>query len=105
MKALQANYPSLTLQKALIPEEYDAGKLYDALATLITQLRRMQGNIAQIVTFNQVKESSGASQPTPAEGGMYVWEDTGATTGQPTHYLVYNLSGTVVTFASVEVAS
>lgn len=104
MKSLQANYPVLTFQKALIPEEYDAAKVYDAIATLITQLRHMQGNIASIVSFNQVKESSGASQPTPQDGEMYIWEDTGATTGQSTHYLVYNLDGTTVTFASVEVA-
>ena len=103
MKSLQANYPSLTFQKALIPDEYDSDKIYAAIQNLVTQLRRLQGNVASIVTFNEVKESTGTSIPTVRSGEMYIWNDTSATSGQPTHYLVYNLGGTTVTFASVEV--
>ena len=105
MRPLQANYPSLTFQKALVPDEYESDKLYDAIQNLVTQLRRMQGNIASVVSFNAAKESTGITQPSPNEGELYIWNDTGATTGQPTHYLVYNMLGTTITFASEEVAS
>ncbi len=105
MRALQANYPALTIQKELIPDEYDASKLYDALQNIVIQLRRMQGNIASIVTFNEVKEFTGDAITTVESGQMYIWNDSDAASGQPTHYLVYNLGGTTVRFASVEVAS
>ena len=104
MKQIDANYPSLNFQKALIPEQYDANKLFDSISNLVTQIKRMQQVVAIALTFNAAKEHSGTTAPTPEQGEMYIWEDTGATTGQPTHYIVYNFGGTVVTFASVEVA-
>lgn len=65
-------------------------------------VERLHREMAEAVNANDVTLTSSATQPTPVSGQLLVWEDTGATPGQSTHYLVYNDGTSVVTFASVE---
>ena len=46
-----------------------------------------------------------ADKPTPDEGEVLLWKDTGAGSGDPTHYIVWRFRGEVITFASEETVS
>lgn len=70
---------------------------------LLDVLENLRLSLVNTINFNAVTEISQAAQPTPEIGAMMVWKDTDAISTQPTHYLVYNMEGTVVTFASVQV--
>lgn len=73
------------------------------LRAILRIIRREKVAVAEAVNFNSIQKVSQDAQPTPAEDRMMVWEDTDATSTNPTHYLVVNFGGTVVTFASEEV--
>ena len=72
------------------------------LVNLLTSLRDY---IASVVDYNAVLYLSQNGTPSTSavlDGQMLVWKDADATMGNPTHFLVYNDGGTIVTFASVE---
>lgn len=58
--------------------------------------------VSNAINTNAFTFVSQAAQPTVPSGEVYVWEDSDAGSGQPTHYLVINHDGTTVTFASEE---
>lgn len=70
---------------------------------LLDVLENLRLSLVNTINFNAVTEVSQNDQPTPEVGAMMIWEDADATSTNPTHYLVYNMGGTVVTFASVQV--
>ncbi len=74
------------------------------LQNVVRAIEDLRKLLITVINFNAITLTSSGSQPTPAEGAMLMWEDTGATTGQPTHYIVATFGGNTVTFASEEVA-
>ena len=75
------------------------------LKMLIRKLNDAYGEIATIVNANAIEFVEQDAQPTPSKGRLYVWKDTDAGGGNPTHYLVYtDKNGDTVTFASEETA-
>ena len=71
---------------------------------LLVQLDEMLDDITEVVNFNSWPYVSQATAPTPEVDQAMIWKDSNATSGNPTHFLVYNDGGTIVTFASVETA-
>ncbi len=71
---------------------------------LLRDTRRQYLDLGKTINFNSIQHVSADAQPTPAENRMLIWNDTDAGAGQPTHYLVVNFGGSVVTFASKETA-
>ena len=71
---------------------------------LLVQLDEMLDDITEVVNFNSWPYVSQDTAPTPEVGQAMVWKDSNATSGNSTHFLVYNDDGTIVTFASVETA-
>jgi len=81
--------------------EGDHEELAEYLKILIRRLQELYGDVVSVINQNQfIDYVAQDSQPTPEQGRLIVWKDTDATTGNPTHYLVYNDGGTVVTFKS-----
>jgi hypothetical protein len=79
-------------------------RLLEYIRKLVVALQDSYVQIANAVNlYPEYLEQ--ATQPTPAEGQLMVWKNTGATTGQATHKVVYNDGGTILTFNSEEVAS
>jgi len=95
---LPAEFPRLFFK----PHEVEDLKLREVLSTLVRNLSQMYNKIIQVMNRNVTKYVSQNSQPTPLDGETYIWKDADATSGNSTHYLVYNDNGTVVTFASEE---
>ena len=65
-------------------------------------IQALRDHFREVINFNRVGYVSQAAQPTPIDGAFTVWKDSDATTGNSTHFLVYNDAGTVITFASEE---
>lgn len=88
------------------PDSVESEKKEDMtyfLKMLIRKLMDMYGDIATEVNNNYIDYVSQNGQPTPANGKAMIWKDADATTGNPTHYLVFTtLDGDTVTFASEE---
>lgn len=97
-KELSTDFPSVGLQLSGVPRPL--ARLFEGVLRIV---RREKVSVAEVVNFNSVQKVSQDAQPTPAEDRMVVWEDTDATSTNPTHYIVVNFGGTVVTFASEEV--
>lgn len=74
------------------------------LRDLLLLLDTFQQLVARVVNYNEVTYVSQNDPPTPLDGRLMVWKDADAGVGNPTHYLVYNDGGTVVTFGSEETA-
>lgn len=83
-------------------------RLLDYFKKLIRYLRESYETLARAINYNSdhITPSVVAqdSKPTPNTGEMVLWQDTDAAAGDPSHYLVINHGGTVVTFASEETA-
>lgn len=77
-------------------------EMRSAVVTLTRVVERLRQVVVDVVNFNSVTEYNQAAQPTIPSGEFAIWKDSDATTGQPTHYLMYNMGGTTVTFASKE---
>lgn len=73
-----------------------------AIATLARALEALRLAVVDAVNFNTIESVSQAAQPTVLSGRIVVWEDSDATSGNSTHYIVANMDGTTVTFASEE---
>lgn len=98
MPHLSRGYPVLVQNLEGLDEE--TRRVFQAL---IQQLEILRGNLVDVVNFQEIEFVSQPSRPTPANGRVVAWEDSDATTGQPTHYLVYTDPNSVtVTFRSVE---
>jgi hypothetical protein len=83
----------------------DPEQRYYYFKTLIKKLNDIYSKIANAVNQNEkLRYISQNSKPTPNKGELLVWKDTDAGTGQSTHYLLYNDSGTVISWDSVEKA-
>lgn len=96
-KKLPFSFPSFYLRSVDLPKE-----VYDAVNNLIASLRTLHVDIVKAFNFNAVEFISQNSQPIPEEGRMILWHDADATAGNPTHYIVVKMNGTVRTFRSVE---
>lgn len=100
MKQLSYAFPALRLQrtKSLTVEE-----LIASLEELVATLKKLQKSTIEAINFNAITTLSQNGQPTPEEGQWILWHDADAAAGQPTHYIVTKMAGTVRTFRSVEV--
>ena len=78
--------------------------LAEYLRDLIRVLKVTFDELRRVINFNAVECISQDDRPTPQPGQLLVWKDTDASTGSPTHYLVYNDGTDIVTFASEETA-
>lgn len=94
MHKLSTTGPEVVLRAEGVEEQVEE------LARIVEQLRR---EVVSVINANVPIEYDQNGQPTPEVGHLAVWKDADAASGQSTHYLVYNMDGTVVTFASVEV--
>jgi len=83
-------------------------RLLDYVKKLIRYLNESYEALAQAVNYNAEhhtpRQVAQDSRPTPEDGELIVWQDTDAGSGSPTHYLVVNHGGTIVTFAAEETA-
>lgn len=72
---------------------------------LIKRLRDVYSKTALVVNQNEkLRYIPQNAKPTPEQGQLLVWKDTDAGAGQSTHYLLFNDSGTVISWDSVEKA-
>lgn len=91
-------------REQILSDEPD--RLLDYFKKLIRFLNEAYEALAQTINYNadhigpRIIEQG--AQPTPDKGELVLWKDTDAAAGAPTHYLVMNNSGTVVTFSSEE---
>ena len=99
MSKTLTTYPRLNIDASRI-DDLATREIVDELARAFETLRTV---VREAVNFNRVQYVSQNAQPTPDAGAFMVWKDADATSSNPTHYLVYNDGGTVVTFASEEV--
>lgn len=99
MRQLDEGFPVVDIPIEGI-EDFDS--LKESLRSLLLVVRGLKADYTEAINYNAVTEVTQATRPTPETGRMLVWNDSDATAGQPTHYLVYNFAGTVVTFASEE---
>lgn len=82
----------------------DHQDLADYLKNLIVKLQNLYSEVADVVNQNRFPDYiSQDAQPTPDEGQLMVWKDSDATTGNPTHFLVFNDGGTIRTWGSDQV--
>lgn len=99
MKKLGTQFPQIHLTTE---DTKDPVILVKSLLNLLVSLRNY---IAGVVDFNSFEYFTQNAAPTTAQltaGRAAVWKDADATSGNSTHFLVYNDGGTIVTFASVE---
>ena len=84
----------------------DRERLADFLKKIVRLLQEMWKDLVNTINYNaehhHPRYVSQDAQPTPDDGEIVVWKDADATSGNSTHFLVYNDGGTVVTFASEE---
>lgn len=97
MRKLSFQFPPIDLHSLNIE---DPEAFVRRLSDTLEELRRY---VAEVVNFNSADFVSQNAQPTVESGEMKIWKDTDATSGQPTHYIVYNDGTDTVTFASEEV--
>ena len=97
MKLLPTNAPRLVIDLRGVSQEVER-----ALRTLMRVSDKIIHLQADVVNFNAIVEYDQAAQPTITSGKFAIWKDSDATSGNPTHYLMYNQDGTTVTFASEE---
>lgn len=97
MKLLPLNAPRLLVNLDGISQD-----LQRAFRTIMRYTDRTIHLQSDVVNFNAIVEYDQNSQPTIASGKFAIWKDADATSGNPTHYLMYNQDGTTVTFASEE---
>jgi hypothetical protein len=93
-KVLTGGFPNLDVKR----DDPEA-----AMTELVRNLERMRNRFIEVVSFNRILyySQNGAPSTTNVEAGQTaVWKDADAGSGTPTHYLVYNDSGTIITFAS-----
>ena len=99
MKKLPHGHPSINIKDS----ELEEGIPF--LRKLINILEDLRRTIVEVVNFNSVTYYSQNGAPTTTQvlaGQMAVWKDADAGSSTPTHYLVYNDGGTILTFASEE---
>jgi len=79
-------------------------KTHKAFRNLSRELEKMQREVASVVNANQtaIKSVSQDSVPIVLENEIWLWKDTDADGGLPTHYLIVNDGTDTVTFASEE---
>jgi len=93
-KVLTGGFPNLDVRRT-DPEA--------AMSELVRNLERMRNRFIEVVSFNRVLYFSQNGTPTAAQvavGQTAVWKDANATSSNPSHYVVYNDAGTMITFAS-----
>lgn len=83
-------------------------RLLNYFKKLIRYLNESYEALAEAVNYNddhitpRIIEQDG--KPTPDKAELVLWKDTDAPAGSPTHYLVMNHNGAIITFASEETA-
>jgi hypothetical protein len=100
MKQLSYSFPSLRLQRT---KEQTPEQIIESLEELVNTLKKLHKSTTEAINFNAITTLSQNGQPTPLDGQWILWHDADAAAGQPTHYIVTNMAGTVRTFRSVEV--
>lgn len=91
-------YPPIVVTTENIKDK----SLLTPLQQLSVLIQTLRDHIREVVNFNRIGYVAQDAKPTPVAGAFTVWKDTDATGGNPTHFLVYNDGGTVVTFGSEE---
>ena len=99
-RKLQYSFPSFLLKREQYPDE----QTFRGIEAFGRGVQKMYKQIVSVVNHNRIEFVSQDAKPTPEKGRIYLWEDTDATAGNPTHYIVANFEGTVITFASEETA-
>jgi hypothetical protein len=98
MASLQRGFPKFSQNMEGVDDSVKR-----VVSSLLRSLEVLRKVIITVVNENEITFVSQASRPTPANGRMQVWKDSDATSGNPTHYIVYtDTNGTTVTFRSVE---
>jgi len=82
----------------------DTQRSIDYFRDLVKTLQRALDEIRQVVNSNTIIYKAQDNKPTPYKGQVIIWKDTDASTGNSTHYIVYNDGNDTVTFASEEKA-
>lgn len=80
----------------------DIGSLFDSVRGIIRILKNLKADYTEAINYNAITEYTQGVKPIPANGRMIIWNNTNAIVGQPSHYLVYNFNGVILTFASEE---
>ena len=100
MKLLSYSFPSLRLQRT---KDASPEQIIESLEELVNTLKKLHRSTTEAINFNAISTLSQNGAPTPLEGQWILWHDADAGAGQPTHYIVTKMDGTVRTFRSVEV--
>lgn len=69
-------------------------------------IERLRNVLVEAINIHAIDEFDQNGVPTTTQliaGRTAVWKDADATSTNPTHYLVHNMGGTIITFASEEV--
>jgi hypothetical protein len=84
-------------------------RLWDYFKKLIRYLTESYEDLANAINYNadhhKPRTVAQDNKPTPEKNEILLWQDTDASSGNPTHYIVWNHDGTVLTFASEETAA
>lgn len=92
------------LDPAVPPTSFPVTTRDRGLITTFGAIRRildhMKQHIYGVINNQEIAYISQNDQPTPGEGRWNIWKDADATSGNPSHYIVYNDGGTVVVWAS-----
>ncbi|MAH50916.1 hypothetical protein CMI37_34185 [Candidatus Pacearchaeota archaeon] len=93
-KVLTGGFPNLDVRRR---------DVMAALNEFARNVERLRNRIAEVVSFNRVLYYSQNGEPSTTDvedGQIAVWKDADAASTNPTHYIVYNDGGTIVTWAS-----
>jgi hypothetical protein len=74
-----------------------------AFLALFRVIETLRNDIVEVVNFNSIEVFDQNGIPTVESGRIALWKDADASSSNPTHYIVANVAGTTVTFASEEV--
>jgi hypothetical protein len=98
MKKLPINYPLIPLKE----KEAEIGKaIYTSFVNIAEAIKAFRRTVVEVVNFNSISFVSQDAEPTVAAGKAILWEDSDATSGQPSHYIVFtDTTGTQVRFPS-----
>ena len=80
--------------------EIEDGAVVRSLGRVLRVVEQLRDRVADVLNFNTVQYISQNAQPTPEVGQIMVWKDADAASGQPSHYLLYNDTGTIAKWTS-----
>ena len=75
----------------------------NAIRDIVRILETLHQDIAKVINTNELVQISQATQPTPAEGGWYMWLNTSGTPTEAKARIVTQQGSVVYSFPSAEV--